>query len=129
MWDIRGRCVMDISAQCKSRVLHDRYHHAGRATAPRTAFLTRWDVDRRRRDLLIIGVLQVLLSFTLPACSDKRATDTLHTIFSQQKITINKISDYKLVSEGELIAPVRPWSTRPARSPTSPTASSGKAGP
>ena len=51
--------------------------------------------------MLIIGVLQVLLSFTLPACSDKRATDTLHTIFSQQKITINKISDYKLVSEGE----------------------------
>ena len=70
-------------------------------TAPKPRPFTRWMWIVAGVILLIIGVLQVLLSFTLPACSDKRATDTLHTIFSQQKITINKISDYKLVSEGE----------------------------
>ena len=66
-----------------------------------TQTLGRWTGIAVGVILLLFGALQLLLAFTLPACSDKRATDTLHTIFRQQKITINKISDHELVSEGE----------------------------
>jgi hypothetical protein len=62
---------------------------------------SRWITFAAGIILLLRGALQIALTFTLPACGDKRATDTLHEIFKQQKVTINRITDYQLVTEGE----------------------------
>ena len=72
--------------------------------AAQPTFLQRWSRWISVAAGVIIGLtllLQLLFMFTLPGCGDKRATDTLHAIFRQQKITIDRIRDFKLVSEGE----------------------------
>ncbi|MGH6770628.1 MAG: hypothetical protein ACRECO_16580 [Xanthobacteraceae bacterium] len=70
--------------------------------APKPTFWQRWSrwiTIAAGVIILLTGLLQLLVSFSLPGCGDKRAVDALHAIFKERKIAIDAISDFKPVTD------------------------------
>jgi hypothetical protein len=70
--------------------------------APKPSFgsrLARWVTIAAGIIIGLIALLKLFVSFTLPACGDKRAVDTLEAIFKERKIAIDTIADFKSLTD------------------------------